>query len=690
MSDKYRVLQDDLKDCGVCSLLSIIKYYNGNVSKEYLRELTKTTKDGVSALNIINASREIGFESFGIKGKIKDLNNNILPAIAHVVIDKKYPHFVVVYRINYKKSQLLIMDPAVGFVNYSFSNFMKISTSYYLIMKPKQVIPKILNNGNYGEKISKLINKYKTVFLSIITMSIFYTLINIVESYQFRLLYEETMSDEIKKIFFILLFLVIIKCLFNFLRNSLINLFNIILDKELIKDAFYHIINLPYLYYRNHTNGDLLNRINDLGNAKELITNLFVSIFVDLSLAVVILIMMTNISVKLSLITIVSLLLYGLVVFFNGKLVKKLIRSNFQESSLVNNSIIESLSSFETIKNLSLQKYIYKKFVEKYDNYSYNLKHLIKCINKEEAIKSFILSVGNLLIIYIGVNMIHNNYLSVSSLITYMALSNYLIDPIKNILSLHLKYQNYKESFSRIKEIYNIPCEKEIYAHRIEHLKGNILISNVTYSYNGIDNVINNLSFEIKEGEKVLIYGKSGSGKSTIVKLLIKYLDNNYHGVIKVGGYDLKNIDFISLRNNICYISQNEYLYNDTIYENITLGKKIKYNKFLEIADNLYINEIVKNSTLGYNYMIENNGENISGGERKRIIIARSILQSANIYIYDESFSELDIMKERNILNYIFSSYPDKTFIIISHRFSNEDLFNKKIKVGDGEYEFVK
>ena len=107
MSDKYCVLQDDLKDCGVCSLLSIIKYYNGNVSKEYLRELTKTTKEGVSALNLINTARELGFEAYGIKGKIKDLNQGILPAIAHIIIDEKYPHFVVIYKINYKKDKII-------------------------------------------------------------------------------------------------------------------------------------------------------------------------------------------------------------------------------------------------------------------------------------------------------------------------------------------------------------------------------------------------------------------------------------------------------------------------------------------------------------------------------------------------------------------------------------------------------
>ncbi len=221
-------------------------------------------------------------------------------------------------------------------------------------------------------------------------------------------------------------------------------------------------------------------------------------------------------------------------------------------------------------------------------------------------------------------------------------------------------------------------------------MDGDIEVNNVLYSYNGVDNIINNLSFKILNGEKILIYGNSGCGKSTLIKILIKYLDGNYQGIIKIGGYDLKKIDLFSLRKNICYVSQNEFLYTDSVYENITLGKKIKYKTFLDLASNLFIDEIVKNSSLDYNYVIEGNGENISGGEKERIIIARSILQKANIYIYDESFSELDVEKERKILQYIFKLYPQKTFIIISHRFSNDDLFDRKIKVGGGKYEFVK
>ena len=99
MNDKYRVLQDDLKDCGICSLLSIIKFYGGNVTKEYLRDETKTNNNGVNALNLLNCARKLGFEAYGVKGKINDINLKILPIIAHVVIDKKYPHFEVIYKV---------------------------------------------------------------------------------------------------------------------------------------------------------------------------------------------------------------------------------------------------------------------------------------------------------------------------------------------------------------------------------------------------------------------------------------------------------------------------------------------------------------------------------------------------------------------------------------------------------------
>ena len=117
------VLQDGIKDCGVCCLLSIIRYYGGDVSREYLREITNTTKDGVSFYNLINGSKQIGFDAVGLSGNLENIDVNNLPCIVHIIIKNTYKHFVVLYEINKKKKQVTLMDPAKGKKTISFSEF---------------------------------------------------------------------------------------------------------------------------------------------------------------------------------------------------------------------------------------------------------------------------------------------------------------------------------------------------------------------------------------------------------------------------------------------------------------------------------------------------------------------------------------------------------------------------------------
>ena len=688
MSNKCCVLQDDLKDCGVCSLLSIIKYNGGNVPKEYLRELTKTNKTGVSALNIIRAARELGFEAYGLKGKLKDIKNDYLPIIAHVTIDKKYNHFVVIYKIDFQKNKILIMDPKKGFVYLSFSNFANISTNYFLFLKKKQLIPKLNQKNSFYDNLKKVILNYKIVLLVIAFISLLYVFINILNSYHFKLFFDEvfeTSKGDLFKLLILFIVLIIFRCLLHLFRSFLVNQLNIIIDKEIVNHAFNHIINLPYLYYRNHTNGDLFTRINDLSNIKELISNFFVNIFVDMILAFIVIIIMFNINWVLSIVIIIMLIIYGIITIISNKNMVSNIRENYNQLSGINNYLVESLTSFETIKNLSLQKYISNNFNNKYQEYNNHKRKLFNKISVSTFFKNIILFTGEVILLFIGITYLKNNQLSISLLITFITLSNYFIEPIKNTLELSLVYQTSKESIRRIKEIYNIPKEEELVNKKmsLNQIEGRISINNVSYSYDGVKNILNNVSLEIDSGEKVLVYGNSGCGKSTLMQLIIKYLDNTYNGSIDVDGYDLKKIDLSSIRKNICYVSQNEYLYTDSVFNNITLGRKISYKNFLNIGKNLFIDKIVEKSNLGYNYMIENNGENISGGERMRIIIARTIISKYNVYIYDETFSSLDISMERDILKYLFELYKNKTIIIISHRKSNLDLFNKVVKIDE-------
>ena len=150
------VLQDGIKDCGICSLLSVIRYYGGEVSKEFLREITNTNKSGVSAYNLVEGAKSIGFEAMGVKGDLSKIEKNNLPCLAHLVVNKSYKHFVVIYDINYNTNKVIVMDPAKGKRVFMIGEFKLLATGNYIFLKPIKPLP-IFNRVKFLKKITSAI-----------------------------------------------------------------------------------------------------------------------------------------------------------------------------------------------------------------------------------------------------------------------------------------------------------------------------------------------------------------------------------------------------------------------------------------------------------------------------------------------------------------------------------------------------
>jgi len=217
------VLQDGIKDCGICCLLSIIRYYGGDVSKEYLRELTHTTKDGVSFYNLINAAKQIGFDAIGLSGKLENINVNNLPCIVHFVINKTYKHFVILYEINSKKHQVTLMDPAKGKKTISFSEFNLLTSNNYIFLKPIKKLPIIKKRKIIIKTIKNLLiqNKKNQLFILILTLS--YFTLSILSAFHFKYLLEYAINYNYYKniyyISYIMIGLYILKNINNLLKK---------------------------------------------------------------------------------------------------------------------------------------------------------------------------------------------------------------------------------------------------------------------------------------------------------------------------------------------------------------------------------------------------------------------------------------------------------------------------------------
>ena len=201
----------------------------------------------------------------------------------------------------------------------------------------------------------------------------------------------------------------------------------------------------------------------------------------------------------------------------------------------------------------------------------------------------------------------------------------------------------------------------------------------MTYSYD--DTILKNVTLEINEGERVMLVGESGSGKSTLLKVIKKYLDVK-NDMVSIGGIDINNYNDDAF-GQVSYISQNEMLFTDSLYQNANLYRELKPREVINSLSLTKADKIIKND-LGLNSLIEENGFNLSGGEKQRIILARALLNESKIILIDEGTNQLDVSLERVILKNIFEKHKNKTIIVISHRMNNLDLFNHLIRLEKG------
>lgn len=677
------VLQDGIKDCGVCCLLSIIKFYNGKVSKEYLRDLTNTTKNGVSALSLVEAAEKLGFTVEALKGELEQIDANNLPCIAHVIIKKTYQHFVVIYDINYERKKLTIMDPAKGKRTLSFAEFKLMTSNNYLFLSPVNKLP----NYNYNRVIIKtiisFIKKEKKYIVFLFILTIFYFFFNIISSYHFKYLIDYCLDYNVSNNLYILsiiiLFIYILKEIAASLRKIILLKYSQIFDECITIKTFKQLILLPYLYYKNRTTGEVVSRIKDLSTIKEYLSIILLFMTTDFMSIFIFIILLFNLSKNLSIISL--LLLFSLIIIslaFKNNLKNKTSKLTKEEEKL-NSLLIESLSNVDVIKGMHIEFETLTKFKNQYRNFISNVYSLSITSEWLSFMRNNINNIFLVIILYFGCNYIINLKLTLSDLVVFQSILNFYIASFNSLISLISDFPKFKVAVERVEDLFTIKKEEFEGSnyYQMYHLDGVINYHNLTYRCNN-KTLLNHINLIINPGDKIFLYGPSGAGKSTIVKLLLRYIEVPFN-VITINDIDINHYHLDVLRQNITYVSQQELLYNDTIYNNVKLYHECSSEEIEKVMKLTMVDDIALKTKL-----VEENGFNFSGGERQRIILARSILKKSDIYIFDEAFSQIDVVREKKILLNIFKYLKNKTIIVISHRFDNKNLFDRIISLNNG------
>lgn len=683
------VKQNDFKDCGICSLQMIIKYYKGYVGKETLREMTKTTKNGTTAYHLIECLKKIGFNAYGISCNIENIIKNkvTLPCIAHVTINNSYNHYVVIYSINIQKHEIIVADPALYIKKVSFKEFSKIFNNVLIICYPIKTVPIMYKESSFSHFVKNILLEHKKYYFSLFIFSLLITFISIIGTFYWRFLIDG-LNKSNKYLFSIFIFFLLFKLIeltSNFIRNKIVIAINQKVSFSLTSDIFNKIISLPYHYYRNRTTGEIISRINDLNIVRDVINKFLLTIMIDLILTILSFYFLLRINNILFLISLIIMIIHIIIYFIFKNKTRNSINDVQISNGEINSYMVETITGFETLKGLSVEKIFSDNFKIKYKNYLDKLLTFDNLNNLKDFIGNIVSEFSNYSIIFIGIIFVKKNYITLGELFMFQVLFQYFLMPLKTILNMDSTIKEASNAYKRIAEI--LPIDSDNTLSNNVNLT-NIQFNNVYYTPDDQNYVLKNVSFSVNKNEKAIIIGQSGVGKSTILKMLKGYYKCN-KGSILINGQTIDKYSKQEIDENIIYISQNEFLFTDSIYNNITLNDNVSENDFDKICKSCFVDAIVKKNPLSYFMLLEENGFNISGGEKQRIILARSLLRKFNIILIDEGFSELDTNLERKILKNLFNTYKDKIFIVISHRLDNLDLYDKLIEIKDGRVDKI-
>lgn len=672
------VRQQDEKDCGVCSLLSIIRYYKGNVPLEQLRLDARTNNEGTTALNLVLASQKYGFDAVGMK--VENLNDiKRLPAIAHLNLKKGYSHYVVIEKVT--KDKIILMDPAKGKVVKFLWEFQKEWSGVVLIFYPKQKIMVLKNDVTLFTIFKKVFISEKNLIKIIVLVSFLLTIFTIALGYYFQMFNSLYLNkypiNYLKVLVLVFAIFTCFKLFLTYYRSYLENHLNKNIDCLITSDFLKHLFNLPLNVITSRKSGEILSRVNELTSIKGLITEIFITYTLDFLIVVITTFLLIRISSKLFLILFLTTIFYLFVGIITKKSIFEKAYQNISIESEFNNTVLENIKMINSIKNLDAVDGTLNKIERKLTHYLYDTYKVNTILNKINIFKVSCYEIGFFLINTFGFYFVYKGIINMIDLITFNALLNLYFEPLKNIVDSIPKYSFMKASITKINDFLGVHAE--ILGEKTSTDGYDISINNLNYSYNKYQNVLKSVNLNIKEGEFVLLQGTSGSGKSTLCSILNKYI-TDYTGDILFGKMNYKDLSIKTIRENIVYVGQNENIFTGSIKENITFGNKVSDLNFDKICKICKVDDVANKKTFSYESLIGSDEGNISGGEKQRIILARAVLKDFNVLILDEALSEVDIKLELEILKSIRENYKDKTIIYISHKkYSN--IFDKVINM---------
>ena len=686
------VPQIDARDCGVAALASIAKFYGSDFSLAHLRELAKTNKEGTTALGIVKAANEMGFETRPVQADktLFDMSDVPYPFIVHVNKEGKLQHYYVVYQT--KKDYLIIgdPDPSVKITKMSKERFFSEWTGVAIFLAPKPSYQPHKDKKNGLLSFLPLIFKQKSLIAYIVLSSLLVTIINIGGSYYLQGILDEYIPNQMKSTLGIisigLIITYILQQAMSFSRDYLLTVLSQRLSIDVILAYIRHIFELPMSFFATRRTGEIISRFTDANSIIDALASTILSLFLDVSILILVGGVLLAQNPNLFLLSLISIPIYMFIIFSFMKPFEKMNHDVMQSNSMVSSAIIEDINGIETIKSLTSEENRYQNIDSEFVDYLEKSFKLSKYSILQTSLKQGTKLVLNILILWFGAQLVMSSKISIGQLITFNTLLSYFTTPMENIINLQTKLQSAKVANNRLNEVYLVESEFQIQENPVHShfLMGDIEFDDLSYKYGFGRDTLTGINLTIKQGDKVSLVGVSGSGKTTLAKMIVNFFEP-YKGHISINHQDIKNIDKKVLRRHINYLPQQAYIFNGSILENLTLGgnSMISQEDILKACELAEIRQDIERMPMGYQTQLSD-GAGLSGGQKQRIALARALLTKSPVLILDEATSGLDVLTEKKVIDNLMS-LTDKTILFVAHRLSIAERTNRVIVLDQGK-----
>lgn len=692
--------QHDAMDCGPTCLKMVFKHYGRHISSEALKRASQLGNSGVSLLGLSEAAEKYGFRTISAKISLEQLLEDApLPCILHW---NQYHFVVLTPTANSKK--LTVADPARGLISYTKEEFLTSWASIEVNGEQKGIAMFLTPGGSFypqeneaGKEVSwallfryglqykkqiiqlfiaLLIGSFLQLFFPFLTQSMVdtgvntqdLTFIQIVLAAQFALFFGYTFVE--------------------FIRSRILLFISTHINFSILSDFWIKLMKLPLNFFDTKQTGDILQRTNDHRRIESFITGTALQTLFSLFNMVVFSIVLLSYNAMVFFVHFAgSLLYFGWIQFFL-KYRRKLDYKRFDVASKESSATMQLIQGMQEIK-LNNAERLRRWEWEGLQSSLFRLSFKSLSLDQYQQAGAFFINQGkNILITYWVAKSVLDGQLTLGAMLAIQYIIGQLNGPVEQLVSFSKQAQDAKISLERLNEIYQMEDEEDKEKQYINSISENqgIHFKNVTFTYPGAGNepVLSDVSVEFPAGKITAIVGMSGSGKTTMLKLIQKFYDR-YQGEIKIGESNLKYIRPHYWRSISGSVMQDGFIFSDTIEKNIAVGDQHPdYQKLIHSCKVANILKYVESLPLQFNTKIGAEGNGISTGQKQRILIARAVYKNPSVILFDEATNSLDANNEKTIMENLNNFFKGKTVIIVAHRLSTVRNADKIVVLENG------